>query len=215
MQLERQENLFFGLFVLLDKFCKFMKITFIIWAMCVALSCSTKDSTKIVSFQNENVIVRNQSNNGFNKNLYVNEKSSKTLDCNKPEEYNLIVIEDPDRNIEDTVTMPKLLNIMIGNETKATIKIPTDSDVNSFSLDSTEKTKKGFEISIQYGTRYYYEKRFDFVCEEGSFYFYKMETEIRDKNHPENWDEPDKKIIQITPKLPIEKFSLFDYLGNE
>jgi len=179
----------------------------------------------MTSFPNENATVRSQNSNVSNKNLPVNEESSKTavgkngssktLDCNDPNGYSLVVVEDPNRNIEETVTVPKILNIVVGDEIKTTIKIPTDSDANGFSLDSAEKTKQGFEISIQYGTRYYYEKRFDFVCEEGSFYFYKVKTEIRDKNYPENWDKPDKKEIQIKPNLPIEKFSMLDYLGNE
>jgi hypothetical protein len=77
----------------------------------------------------------------------------KTLDCNNPDAYRLVVITDPDRDPNKTVTEPKVVKIVAGDETKAAIKIPTDSDAQNFSLSSAKKTQKGFEITIEYGVQ--------------------------------------------------------------
>lgn len=221
MQPELQENLFSGLSIDGNKF---MNICLALLLLSIAAGCSANNSAKTTSFQNENAALHNQKSNVPNKNVPVNDQNprtavvkngnSKALDCNDPNGYSLVVVEDPSRNIEQTVTVPKILNIVVGDEIRTTIKIPTDSDANGFSLDSVEKTKEGFEIAIEYGTRYYHEKRFKFICKEGNLYLYKVKTEMRDKNFPENWDEPDKKEVQVKPELPIEKFSIFDYLGT-
>lgn len=186
----------------------------------------------MTSFQNENAAVQNQNANVPNmvsvnrtvqnqnipvdnensKTTVVKNENSKTLDCNDPDGYSLVIVEDPNRNIEETVTVPKFLNIVVGDDVMAAIKIPTQSDANGFSLRSSKKTTEGFEIAISYGSRYYYRKQFNFICKEGSFYLYKVGVESFDKNDPGSMDKPDEKEIQIKPNLPIERFSLFDYL---
>jgi hypothetical protein len=148
------------------------------------------------------------------KKTVVKNEDSKPLDCNSPNGYSLVVVTDPDRDTEKTITTPKILNIVAGDETRVAIRIPTYSDANGFSLRSAEKTKEGFEITIEYGTRYYYQKQFDFICKEGDFYLYKVKVESFDKFDPasrENWD---RKEIEIKPNLPVGKFSIFDYLAN-
>jgi hypothetical protein len=165
--------------------------------------------------QNSNAPDENRSVDAENlKTTVVKNEGSKPLDCDDPNGYSLVVVTDLSRDPEKTITTPKNLNINVGDEIKVAIKIPTDSDAQNFSLTSTEKTKDGFEISIEYGTRYYYQKQFNFVCRKGAFYLYKVKVESFDKFDPgsrENWD---RKEIKIKPNLPIEKFSIFDYLLN-
>lgn len=217
MRLERQENLFFGLLTIngKDKPGELMNLCIGVFLLSIVTGCSADNSAKTTSFPNSNATVHNRNSNIPDKQVPPSDESSKTLDCNDPNGYSLVVVEDPSRNIEDTITAPKILNIVVGNKIKTAIKIPTGSDANGFSLDSAEKTKEGFEIRIEYGTRYYYEKQFKFICKENNFYLYKVKTEMRDKNQPENWDEPNEKEVQIEPELPIERFSIFDYLGNQ
>lgn len=229
MQPERRENLFSGLSITngSNKSSKFMKICFTVLLLSAATGCSASNSADMTSVQNENAAIynaaiHNRDSNAPNKNVPVNQENSKTavvknansktLDCNDPNGYSLVVVTDPERESQNLGTVPRILNIVVGDEIKTAIKIPTDSDVMGFSLSSTEKTKEGFEITIEYGSRYYYQKQFNFVCKEGNFYLYKVKVESFDKNDPESMDKPDEKEIQIKPNLPIEKFSLFDYL---
>ncbi|GEM_PF-1514080 len=211
MRQERQENLFSGLSTI-NRISKAMISCFAVWLLFIAAGCSATNSAKMMSFQIENAAVHKQNSNIPNKNVPTNNENSKTLDCTNPNGYSLVVVEDPSRNIEETVTTPKLLNIVVGDEVMTTVKIPTVSDANGFSLTWAKKTKEGFEISVEYGSRYHYQKQFNFICKEGNFYLYAVKVESFDKNDPESMDKPDEKEVQINPNLPIEKFSLFDYL---
>jgi hypothetical protein len=179
----------------------------------IASGCSDNSSSKMASLSNENTLVHNQNSNVSNIVTADNE-NSKSFDCKNPNGYSLNVAEDSTRNIIDTVTVPKILNIVVGKKILNTIKIPTQSDANGFSLRSTEITKEGFEIKIEYGSRIYFQKQFNFICKEGNFYLYKVKVESFDKQDPESMNDWDEKEIKINPILPIEKFSIFDYLNN-
>lgn len=102
--------------------------------------------------------------------------------------------------------------IVVGGELHASIKVPTDSDAQNFSLREPEKTSEGFKLTFDYGTRYHYDKEFDFICKEGKFYLYKMREESFDGFDAKSMNNPTVKEIKINPNLPIEKFSIFDYL---
>jgi hypothetical protein len=200
-----------------------MKICFTVWLLAIAVSCSVNNSAKTVHIQNGNTAVPGINSNSApakdttvkNANLkttVVKNMDSKTLDCDDPIAYKLVVVTDPERASQNPVTVPEILNIVAGDETKVAIKIPTDSDAQNFSLDSTAKTKEGFEITIEYGTRYYYQKRFDLICKEGNFYLDKVKVTSFDKFDPASRANWDTKEIKIRPNLPVEKFSIFDYL---
>lgn len=179
----------------------------------IVSGCSANSSSKMAGISNENTAVHNQNSNVSNI-MSANNEISKSFDCKNPNGFSLNVAEDSTRNIMNTITVPKILNIVVGEKILNTIKIPTQSDANGFSLRSTEKTKKGFEITIEYGSRIYYQKQFNLICKEGNFYLYKVKVESFDKHDPEsmsNWDEKESKIY---PLLPVEKFSIFDYLDN-
>ena len=73
-----------------------------------------------------------------------------------------------------------------GNTIQRTVKMPDESDAANFSLDRFGETKNGFEIAVEYGSKYYYHKSFNFVCENGEFYFDKVECrKIREKQSEE------------------------------
>jgi hypothetical protein len=142
----------------------------------------------------------------------VNLGGSNTFRCNDPRGYSLAVVPDPSRKAQNSGTTPRILNIVSGGEIKAAIKIPTDSDAQGFALESTERTKAGFEITIEYGTRIYYRKRFNFTCKNGDFYLYQVKVESFDKFDPVSMNKWTRKEIKVRPNLPVEKFSIFDYL---
>ena len=122
------------------------------------------------------------------------------------------MVVDPSRKSQNLPTTPLILNILSGEQIEGAIKIPTDSDAQGFALNSAEKTKKGFEITIEYGTRIYYRKRFNFMCKKGKFYLYEVKVESFDKFDPVSMNKPTRKRIKVRPNLPVKKFSVFDYL---
>ncbi len=63
-----------------------------------------------------------------------------------------------------------------------------------------------------YLTRIYYRKQFNFICKEGNFYLYEVKVESFDKFDPVSMNKPERKEIRVSPNLPVEKFSIFDYL---
>jgi hypothetical protein len=190
-----------------------MKVCFSVWLLSLAVGCSVNNSAKVTSLHNEDSAAQKQNSNALDKTLPFN-GNSKRLDCNDPRGYSLVVATDPDRDPKKSVTESKILNIVAGNEIKGAIKIPTDSDAQNFSLSSTEKTAEGFRITIEYGVRYYYRKQFNFICKEGDFYLNKVDVESFDDADPKSRDRWDRKEIKISPEVPVEKFSMFDYLLN-
>lgn len=168
-----------------------------------------------VQKQNSNATADSRPVNDENSNATVVKNASpKTLDCNDPAGYSFVIAKDPGRASQNSGTVPKILNVVVGDETKWAIKVPTDSDAMGFSMRPPEKTKEGFKIIIEYGSRNYYRKQLFFICKEGDFYLYKVNVESFDKNNPQSVDNWDRKEIKVEPNLPIEKFSIFDYLVN-
>lgn len=201
-----------------------MKICLTVWLLSVAVGCSVNNSATLTAPRNENTVALNQNSNVSDKSPpahdenskteVVNNGNSKTLDCNNPNGYGLVVVTDPERASQNSGSTPKILNVVVGDEIRAAIKVPTDSDAMGFSLKATEKTKEGFKVTIEYGSRYYYKKQFYFICKEGGFYLHRVIVESFDKNDPESMNNWDRKEVKIKPNLPIEKFSIFDYLSN-
>jgi hypothetical protein len=201
-----------------------MKICLTVWLLSVAVGCSINNSAKTAGIQNGNADVPRSTSkapdenppvkNADLKTTVVKDRDSKILDCDDPRGYSLVVVTDPERASQNLGTVPQILNVVSGDKIRVAIKIPTDSDAQNFVLNSTEKTKEGFEITIEYGTRYYYKKQFNFVCEEGDFYLYKVKVESFDKFDSVSRKKWDRKEVKVEPNLPIEKFSIFDYLLN-
>ena len=186
-----------------------MKVCVTVWLLSVAAGCSVNNAAKTANIQNRNTAVPSIVSKAPDKN-----GDSKTVDCDDPNGFRLVVVKDPERASQNLGTTPRILNVVAGDEIKVAIKVPTDSDAQGFSLVSTEKTKEGFEITIEYGSRIYYRKQFNFICKEGNFYLYQVKVENFDKHDPENMAKWDRKEQKIKPNLPIEKFSIFEYLAN-
>lgn len=130
----------------------------------------------------------------------IDNKSSKTLNCDDPKGYSV------EEGIEPG-THP--VNIVRDGRVLHTIKLPTGLDVNGFGFDGAKKTKEGFEIAIEYGSRIYYGKRFIFICRRHQFYLSKIRVDSFDRHNPEKWS---RKVIRVQPNLPLEKFSITDFM---
>jgi hypothetical protein len=49
--------------------------------------------------------------------------------------------------------IPKDVNVVVGDKVVAKIELPTSMEVKNFSLKSAEKTKDGFKIEVDWGSR--------------------------------------------------------------
>lgn len=106
----------------------------------------------------------------------------------------------------------KSIDLLEDKTVKNTINLPNQNEVNGFSLNQVKETKEGFGISIEYGSRLYYQKNFDFVCKQNSFYLREVKITSFDKHNPDSsWKETSRII---NPKLPIEKFLVADFLRS-
>lgn len=193
----------------------------------VTAGCSTKNSAKVASVQNENTIIYNQKPDVFNNNtstsgentetIVVKNKKSKALDCNAPNGYKFVEIDSSSRKQYGGI-VPRDMNIVVDDEIVAKIELP-NAETKNFSLNSVEKTKIGFEMKVEWGGGpYEYAIQYDFRCKENDFYLYKVKTAIFSTTNPDSGNYMDKKEIKetkIEPNLPIEKFSILDYLGNK
>lgn len=130
----------------------------------------------------------------------IDNQSTKALNCDDPKGYS--VKEEAEPGIH-------AVNIVSDATVVHAIKLPTDAEVNGFGFDGVKKTKAGFEIAIQYGTRIFYAKRFIFICKHNRFYLSKITVESFDRQNPEKWS---RKVITVRPNVPLEKFSITDFI---
>ena len=102
-------------------------------------------------------------------------------------------------------------DVVIEQDSKVlwSIRLPTGAERNGSALDWAKKTKEGFELSVEYGSRYYYHKRFVFLCKRDKFYLSEVIVDSFDKVNPEHRR---KKTVKVKPSFPIEKFYIDDFM---
>ena len=132
-------------------------------------------------------------------NILANEEPT-NINCGNLDTYDVFVVAEEKRTV----------NITADGRLLRAIEVPwqIDSGVNGFSLNWAKKTKSGFEISIEYGSRFYYNKRLVFVCTNNDFYLTSMEIDSFDKAYPETWT---KKTLRVKPTVPLSEFSVMNY----
>jgi hypothetical protein len=134
------------------------------------------------------------------KRAAVPDEASKTVDCGKPDGYSVVEGQNPGTND---------VNIVADGKVLWSIRLPTGIEHNGFGFNWAKKTKEGFEISVEYGSRYHYAKRFNFICKRGKFYLSNIIVDNFDKADPEKWTT---KVIRVKPNLPLEKFLIDDFM---
>lgn len=101
------------------------------------------------------------------------------------------------------------LIIVKNNSVKHKIKLLTGDDYMGFSINHIKDIGKGFEISIEFG-KFYYERNFEFIYQNNSFFLTKIETHSIDyKNN--NSKKEDIKIIESP--VSIEDFKMEDFIN--
>ncbi len=197
-------------------------ICFLALSLFLIEACSFANSSAQTSNQDSNVpsIVKvdrpNPNLNGrvYNSKTIIPDKAIlKNLDCNNQNEYKLVEVEN--YHEEESITS-RDLNIVAGNEVIVKIELPTGFEVKNFSLNSTKKTKDGFQMNTEWGGGlYHYEIQFNFRCKENNFYLYKVRKDSFSTTNPDSgnyWDKKETEEIKIEPNLPIKKFVINEYL---
>ena len=166
-------------------------------------TCSANKTVRIATLQNASV-------------EKVDEKAARTLDCRDATAYSFVVVQNPNRKNDSDPIIPEDLHIVVGDDVVSKIKLPKESEVKNFSLNSTEKTKAGFEMRVDWGGGvYHYEIQFNFRCKVNSFYLYEVKKTSFSTTNPDSGnflDKKESKVTTIEPNLPIEKFVMTDYL---
>jgi hypothetical protein len=87
------------------------------------------------------------------------------------------------------------------------IAVPSQSEVPGFTLNWAKKTDRGFDISIEFGSRIYFGKRLIFECRKDAFYLTGVDVESFDKD---NLTKKKHKTVELKPPVPLAKFKLTD-----
>lgn len=181
-----------------------MKIYFFLLLIVFVFSCQSQRATTNLIQNIEKTTVNNSAIKSQEKLNDVEEIISSTVVNCGNKDFNLAALY---KNGKKSVVIEE------GTATIKKINLPNQSFVNGFSLNWARETKKGFEISIEYGSRFYYEKNFIFICQQKDFYLSEIKIVTFDKQDLENsWKEYSTKT---KPALTLEKFSIDDFIGND
>jgi len=118
------------------------------------------------------------------------------VNCGDQDDLDVAVVDGENR----------VVNIAVGGKLLKTIEVP------GFSLGEARKTKEGFEISIEYGSRYYFSKELMFECTKDGFYLTRIKVESFDKANPSKWTN---KTVMVKPPVSLRDFQLMKYAVGE
>lgn len=173
-----------------------MKFAFLILLIASVVSCGRTDAPENANSGDGNITSNSDlANSGLEKSAV----KKLTPKCGG-KTYNILIA---DKNGNQSIVFAE------GNNIRRNVKMPTQTDAANFSLDHFGETKNGFEIAVEYGSKYYYRKSFNFVCENGEFFFDKVAIERFEKNNP---SKITKKDVRMNPKEPLERFSFTGFL---
>jgi hypothetical protein len=195
---------FFGGFA---KSNKSMSVHVAVLMLSLFVGCSTDSSPIMTKSSNEKRPISANNSSAVGESHVdrssIHDGGSKTLDCDDPKGYSVEEGAVPGTNSVNIVREGRILQ---------TIKLLTEIEQPGFGFDGAKKTKNGFEISIEYGSRIFYGKTFIFICRQHKFYLSKIKVESFDRQNPEKWS---RKVIRVWPNVPLEKFSVTDFIKNK
>jgi len=113
-------------------------------------------------------------------------------------------VRDEKRNADD-------IQILLASGDILTIKTPSGEEVNNFAVDDVKQTSNGFEIEVEYGSRYKYEKTFIFEHGGKTFNLTQIKVKSFDGADPEKSSE---RSVIIKPPVALEEFKIDKYLSD-
>jgi hypothetical protein len=185
-----------------------MKFYSLLFAVVLAFDCSGSSAP-----ENKNSA---SNNSAATNNLQVKETPpEKTADSNTAnisvnnapsvkEDFAVKVVETEDGKSQN-------VQIIVDDKPKWIIKMPDFEEVNNFAVDAAKKNDKGFEIEVEYGSRYKYDKTFFFIKKDDNFYLSEIRVKSFDGADPEKWSE---KAIKIDKQISLDKFEIRKYLSD-
>lgn len=111
----------------------------------------------------------------------------------------------------DSTSKRKLL-VYQGKIIVGEIEIPTQESIQGFAVNWIRENENGFEISVEYGSRYYRQKDFYFHYEGGVFLLKNILSTSFDKHNAESMNSFDKKNDTIFPPVKLNDFNILNYL---
>lgn len=112
-------------------------------------------------------------------------------------------------DIKDYKTGKRQLLIQKDHVTQGKIFFLTPDIAQGFSVNWIKETSVGFEISIEYGSRFYVQKNFQFIYENNSFYLKNIITSSFDKYSPEKYE---KTIKKLKKPFKVTNFKMEDFV---
>ena len=176
---------------------------YLVWLAVFAFSCQSRPAATNPPGNSEPASINQENSTNRERPSSAEILSRAVLKCGG-ENFSLTVVYENERK-----------NIIVAGDgaTIKTIALPGPLSLNGFALNRVGETPEGFAFSIEYGSRYYYEKRFGFICRQGRFYLDEIVINSFDKHDPEtSWKESRKPV---KPALPLENFVVDDYIGDE
>ena len=104
------------------------------------------------------------------------------------------------------------LSIQKGELITDKIAIPTQESIQGFAVNWIKETYGGFEISIEYGSKYYYQKDFRFYYENENFVLKNVLINTFDKHNSENKEGYTTKTETLKTPVKLRDFKIENYL---
>lgn len=88
------------------------------------------------------------------------------------------------------------------------LNLPSGEDYNGYGFNGIKETNHGFELSIELG-KYYVDRLYDFIYEDGEFYLSSIKTSSVDYN---NNNEELSYYYKLKKRLPLKDFDINDFM---
>lgn len=116
--------------------------------------------------------------------------------------YNVLDVKDSNDDSRQII-------IVSNKNILAKLALPSVDDYMGFSVNWIKKTKLGFQLSLEYGSRIYYQKDFDFEIYNNDVYLTKVKVITFDKDTTKS---EKVKIFKVHPKKLAKNISIKTYL---
>ena len=173
-----------------------MKIAFLFSFLLSLSSCASLSETVRTSTTNQPVQVSNLDR--------FTPTTSTVVLCDDSDSYAVDVVDDEARQARNVV-------LLVAGKPKNVVQLPNGTEINGYALNWAKKTEDGLEISVEYGSRIYFDKRFLFECRNGEFHLTRIKVESFDKQKPDVWTN---KEVKVKPSIPLADFKIKNYLNG-
>lgn len=88
------------------------------------------------------------------------------------------------------------------------LNLPSGEDYNGYGFNGIKETNHGFELSIELG-KYYVDRLYDFIYEDGEFYLSSIKTSSVDYH---NNNEELSYYYKLKKRIPLKEFDINDFM---